>query len=251
MTPRTKVILLWSVLGTCVAAIALLLARPLAVGWQCYWLYEYGDRQQAVVLHKLDNATFALHIKQGPDAGESCTADTSLNIYEGTEVGDTLEVVRLESKPGECELTTTIYASAQMLWIISGGVGLVVVGLFALGGVLTRSFTQSVVPKRRIEIDPREVRCPACEKRMDEGYLAVLSGIHWRNAGEPIGLPNALSGLPGTVGWRGRPTLHGFRCVRSLAPRRLHRRDRLKFGPSRAPWKGAPGKASPSRLIAF
>lgn len=40
-----------------------------------------------------------------------------------------------------------------------------------------------------------------------------MAGIHWRQPGQPIGLPHALRGLPGTVGWRARPRLHVFRCV--------------------------------------
>jgi hypothetical protein len=47
---------------------------------------------------------------------------------------------------------------------------------------------------------------------MAEGYLPILSGIHWRRPDQPIGLPHALSGMPGTVGWKGRPCLHAFRC---------------------------------------
>jgi hypothetical protein len=64
-----------------------------------------------------------------------------------------------------------------------------------------------------MQADPREVRCPACGKAMDEGYVPLLSGMSWRRIGEPIGLPHALTGMPGTVGRRGRPRLHAFRCV--------------------------------------
>jgi hypothetical protein len=49
---------------------------------------------------------------------------------------------------------------------------------------------------------------------MEEGYLPLVSGIQWRKGSEPIGLPHALKGLAGTVGWRGRPRLHAFRCSR-------------------------------------
>jgi hypothetical protein len=213
MTPRSKLLTLWLVLGTLAAVIVLPIAGPMRVAWQCYWLHENGVREQAEVLHKLENATFALLIADGPHAGEACTADTSLAIFDATEVGAVLEIVRLDWKPDECELSSTIEASAQLLWIISGGLGFALVGILALGSFLTRSFTRPAHPTRRIEVDPRDVRCPACGKEMDEGYLPILSGIHWRKLGEPIGLPHALGGLPGTVGWRGRPRLHGFRCV--------------------------------------
>lgn len=62
-------------------------------------------------------------------------------------------------------------------------------------------------------VEAREVRCPACGKVMDEGYTPVLAGLHWRTLGAPVGLPIVLRGLPGTVGRRGRPRLHAFRCV--------------------------------------
>jgi hypothetical protein len=128
MTPRSRLLTLWLVVGTVAALIAVPLAGPMRVAWQCYWLHENGVREQAEVLHKLETATFALLITEGPHAGEACTADTSLAIFDATELGDVLEVVRLDSRPGECELSSTIEASAQLLWIISGGFG------FATGG---------------------------------------------------------------------------------------------------------------------
>jgi hypothetical protein len=213
MTPHSRRLSVWLAVGALVALIAVPLARPLRVAWQCYWLHENGVRERAQVLHKLENATFALLIAEGPHAGEACTADTSLAIFEATEVGDVLEVVRLETRPGECELSSTIEASARVLWIITGGIGFLLLGVVALGVFLTRSFTRPTQPLRRIEADPRDVRCPVCGKAMDEGYLPLVAGIHWRRLGEPIGLPHALGGLPGTVGWRGRPRLHAFRCA--------------------------------------
>jgi hypothetical protein len=213
MTPRSRLLTLWLVVGTVAALIAVPLAGPMRIAWQCYWLHENGVREQAEVMHKLENATFALLITEGPHAGEACTADTSPAIFDATELGDVLEVVHFDSRPGECELSSTIEASAQLLWILSGGLGFALLGILAIGTFLTRSFTRPVYPLRRIAADPRGVRCPACGTEMDEGYLPVLSGIHWRKLGEPIGLPHALGGLPGTVGWRGRPRLHAFRCV--------------------------------------
>jgi hypothetical protein len=213
MTRRSKLVTLWLVLSVLVAAIALPIAGPMRVAWRCYWLHENGVREQAEVLHKLENATFALLITDGPHAGEGCTADTSPAIFDATEVGDALEVVRPDWKLGECELSSTIEASAQLLWVISGGLGFALLGIFAFGFFLTRSFTRPRYPTRRIGVDSRDVRCPACGKEMDEGYLAIIAGIHWRKLGDPIGLPHALGGLPGTVGRRGRPRLHAFRCV--------------------------------------
>jgi len=213
MTLRSRILILWLVLGTLAAVIVLPLSGPLCVAWQCYWLHENGVREQAEVMHKLENATLALHIADGPHAGQGCTADTSLAIFSATQIGDVLEVVYLDSKPGECELSSTIEASAKLLWFISGAVGLMLAGLLVLGIVLTRSFAQPVQPARRMAVDPQKVRCPACDEAMDEGYLPILAGIHWRKPDEPIGLPHALRGLPGTVSWRARPRLHAFRCL--------------------------------------
>lgn len=213
MAPRTRILALWLVVAAIAAAIAVPLWGPLRGAWQCYWLHETGAREPAQVMHKLEGATFALLIEEGPHEGKACTADTSEAIFAATGIGDRVEVVYVDWKPGECELSSTIEASAQVLWVISGIVAFLLVGLVALGAFLTRSFTRPVHPARPLALDPGEVRCPACGKSMDEGYLAVLSGIHWRRPGEPMGLPHALAALPGTVGWRRRPALHALRCV--------------------------------------
>jgi len=47
---------------------------------------------------------------------------------------------------------------------------------------------------------------------MAEGYLPLLAGVHWRGPDDPVGMPHALRGLPGTVGLRTRPKVHAFRC---------------------------------------
>jgi hypothetical protein len=186
---------------------------PMRGAWRCTALHQNGVREQAEVVHKLENATFALRIVDGPHAGRSCTAGTSQAIFDATRTGDVLEIVFLEWKPGECELSSTIETSAQLLWLISAVLGSLLAGLLALGVFLTRSFTRPVRPERRMGADPGHVRCPGCGEAMDEGYLPLLAGIHWRRLDEPIGLPHALGGLPGTVGWRRRPRLHAFRCV--------------------------------------
>lgn len=213
MTPRRQVLALWTVIGALLALITVILWSPMRIAWNCYWLHENGAREQARVMAKLQNATFGLMIEEGPHAGESCTADTSFAIWDATEKGTTLEVVYVDWKPGTCELSSTIEASAQVLWSISAVVGLMVLGLLALGVVLQRSFTRPGTPTRRMQVEARDVRCPQCGKGMDEGYVPLLSGLHWRTPGAPVGLPHALRGLPGTVGMRSRPRLHAFRCV--------------------------------------
>lgn len=214
MSPQRKVLVVWLAIGAVVAALAVPLAGPLRTAWHCYQLHAHGEREQAEVLHKLEGqATLVLHIEQGSHAGTSCTAGTSAALYEATEPGDRLEVVYVAWKPGECELVSTIEASGRFLWLFGGVLALVLAFLLGLGAFLTRSLLRPAGPARRMEVDPREVRCPACGKVMDEGYLPVLAGMHWRRIGEPIGVPHVLSGLPGTVGRRGRPCLHAFRCA--------------------------------------
>ena len=188
--------------------------RPLRIAWSCYWLHENGVREQARVVEKLpERATLALLVEQGPHAGQACTAGTSFEVFEATEKGDLLQVVYVDWKPGECELESTIEASGRVLGSFVGLLAAVGILLLAAGAFLHRSFTRPEHPARRLQAEPRDVRCPACGKAMDEGYVPLLAGMSWRRLGEPIGLPHALRGMPGSVGWRGRPRLHAVRCV--------------------------------------
>lgn len=207
--------MLWIWLGAAaaVAAVMIPLWGPLRVAGHCYALHDGAEREQAQVVGKLENGSFALQLVEGSHAGQSCTAGTSGAIFQATEPGDVLEVVVVTWKPGECELGSTIEASGRVLWLLSGVLVALVSGIVLLTAGLTRSFTRPAHPARRMQADPRAVRCPACGKAMDEGYLPLVGGIHWRRPGEPVGLPHALRGLPGTVGFRGRPRLHAFRCV--------------------------------------
>lgn len=214
MSTRRKLAVVWGVIGLLIALLLVPMWRPLHVAWQCYWLHENGEREQARVVKKLDeSATFALAIEQGPHGGQACTADTSLALYEATPEGALLEVVVVDWKPGTCELSSTIDASGRLLWSFVGVLAAAVLGLLALGAFVHRSFTRAAHPRRRMPVAARDVRCPVCGKAMDEGYLPLLAGLHWRRPGEPVGLPHALRGLPGTVGWRERPRLHAFRCA--------------------------------------
>jgi hypothetical protein len=212
MAPRSKQLWIWLAVSALVALIAVPLWGPMRIAWHCYQLHENGIRDQAEVVKKLPNELFALRVVGGPHAGEVCTADTSVAIYDATEIGESLEVVYIEWKPGECELDSTIEASGGVIWFMAAVIGSILAGLIALGVTLSRSFTRPVHPKRRMRVEPGEVRCHACGEAMEEGYLPLVSGIQWRKVGEPIGLPHALKGLVGTVGWRGRPRLHAFRC---------------------------------------
>jgi len=99
-----------------------------------------------------------------------------------------------------------------VLWALTGGFASVALLLLGITLGIHRSYARPGFPQRRMDLDPGAVACPACGGKMAEGYLPVLAGVHWREPGAPVGLPNALSGLPGTVGWRRRPLVHAFRC---------------------------------------
>ncbi|MGH0029627.1 MAG: PF20097 family protein [Myxococcota bacterium] len=206
----------WAIWGGVALALGLLVAvlwSPLRVAWSCYRLHDAAPREQARVVEKLPQAVLALRVEEGPHAGQACTADTSVAIHQATERGQVLEVVYVDWKPGTCELVSTLEASAHFLRAVLAVLAAIALGLILLGRFLQRTLTLPGEPARRLAGDARDVRCPSCGKAMDEGYLPLLAGIHWRRIGDPVGLPHALRGLPGTVGWRGRPRLHAFRCV--------------------------------------
>jgi len=213
MTLRSKRLWIWLVASALAALIVIPLLGPMRTAWRCYQLHENAVREWAEVAKKLPDATFALLVTDGPHAGEACTADTSVAIYDATETGETVEVVYVEWKPGECELVSTISASGRIFWLMTAVIGSMLAGVIALGVTLSRSFTRPAYPKRRMRVERGEVRCHVCREVMEEGYLPLVSGIQWRMPGDAVGLPHALKGLPGTVGWCARPRLHAFRCA--------------------------------------
>ncbi len=206
MPARRRSALVWLVLATVGVAIALPLARPLERAWRCYRLYADAPVVEGLVRAELDDGLLLLSLETGPQRGETCTARGR------AEAGDLLPVVHLPERPGECELEATVEASGALLWAISGALAAIALLLVWIGLVLQRSFREPGVPARRIETGEAPA-CPTCAEGMAEGYVVPLAGVHWRQAGEPVGLPHALGGLPGTVGWRGRPRLHAFRCT--------------------------------------
>jgi len=212
MEPGRKVPLVWLAAAGLIALLALPLAGPLTKAWHGYLLHQNGEREQAELLHKLEHDRFALNIVAGSHRGQGCTVSTSPALYDAAEPGERFEVVYVEWQPGECELASTLEASGILFALMSAALALLVVVVLGLALFASRSFTRAEEPPRRLPADPEAVRCPACGKPMQEGYVPILSGIHWRRLGAPIGLPHVLSGLPGTVGWRGRPRLHAFRC---------------------------------------
>jgi hypothetical protein len=207
MERHTRVLRIWLLLGLLAAVIVSPLARPMLGAWRCYARWQADPRAMAEVLDK-QPPNLVLRLTSGPDSGALCTARTRETLAEP---GQTLQVAYRASTQS-CVAQATVERSGALLWALTSGLACVL-GLIALVGVgLQRAFTRPAAPPRRMDADPDSLACPACGGKLAEGYLVPLAGVHWREPDEPIGMPHALGGLPGTVGWRGRPRLHAFRC---------------------------------------
>jgi hypothetical protein len=209
MVRSNRVGRLWLLLALAAAVIAAPLARPMASAWRCYARHAQAERTTAQVIAQPEPAMWVLRVASGPNAGASCSAKP------GTETaapGESLEVVYLADR-AECVPVSTVERSKALLLALTSGLACVLFLLVGIGLAVQRGLARPGVPKRRMEVDPGAVVCPACGGKMAEGYVLLLAGMHWREPDEPIGLPHALAGLPGTVGWRGRPCLHAFRCA--------------------------------------
>jgi hypothetical protein len=209
---RSQLITLWALLGLLAAVIVGSVARPLMMGWRCYRLNADGEHASAEVVEKLSGSTLLLQIGGGSREGNACTAGTSVKHHRALRAGDTLAVVYRTERPGECVLVATLENSAVLLWSLSGAIAIILLLILWAGVVAHRSFGAPPFLTSHLDADAKDVTCPQCGAEMTEGYLALQSGLHWRAIDHPIGVPHALGGLPGTVGWRVRPRLHGFRC---------------------------------------
>jgi hypothetical protein len=212
MSTRARIIGIWTLAGLLALTTLVMVARPMALAWRCYDLNASGERAEAEVLHKLDSPVLVAQIVEGPLSDHSCTAKTSAAHHEALEIGDRLAIVYLADRPGECVLVATLENSALVIWVFAGGIAGILLLILAGALVVHRSLTETPFLTSYMDVDGKRVFCPQCGAEMEEGYLALLAGLHWRSPGEPIGVPHALSGLPGTVGWRARPRLHAFRC---------------------------------------
>lgn len=208
----SKLFTLWALLGLLAAVIVASLARPMMAGWRCYRLHASGEHATAEVVEKLGDSTLLLQIGSGSRAGNACTASTSEAHHRALQIGELLPVVYRSERPGECVLAATLENSAALLWSLTGATAVILLLILWAGVALQRTFTAPAFLTSYLDADAKDVKCPQCGAEMVEGYLALLAGLHWREIGEPIGMPHALGGLPGTVGWRTRPRLHGFRC---------------------------------------
>jgi hypothetical protein len=210
MTRTSLRLWIWLPLATAALLLLVLVAGPIAHGWECYRTYAEGEHVEARVVGTDFERTLVLSIASGARAGEHCTARTSEEHRASLTPGDALDVVLPDARPGECVLVATLENSIALLWGLSALVVVALLMLVLLGLFLDRSFGRAGAPNARFDLG--EIDCPRCSAPMQEGYLALLAPLHWRAPDEPIGLPTALSGMDGTVGWRGRPCLHAFRC---------------------------------------
>jgi hypothetical protein len=205
---RRALIRLWLLLGLLAAVIVTPLYRPMRGAWLCYARHAAGERASAEVVSAYEGG-LVLRLTSGPHRDASCTARAS---ETSGEPGETLRVVYHPDR-SECVAVDTLERSRAVLWALTSGLGCVLLLIFAVGLGLQRALRRPGAPQRRMPVDPGSMACPACGGKMAEGYLVLLAGVHWREPDQPVGLPHALSGLPGTVGWRGRPRLHAFRCT--------------------------------------
>ena len=210
---RARIIANWAAAAVLVLGLLAMVARPMAIAWRCYALNASGERAEAAVVKKLARAPSsssrsprvprperpARRTPRGATTRRSRSANRSRS-FTATD------------RPGECVLVATLENSALVLWAFTGAIAIVVLLILWAGVRVHRSYTATAFLTSYLDVDVKDMTCPQCGAEMAEGYLALLAGLHWRGIDEPIGMPHALGGLPGTVGWRARPRLHGFRC---------------------------------------
>lgn len=143
-----------------------------------------------------------------------CEAVVSKNIYDRFKLKNEIRVLH-ESSAARCYLPQNL----KGLYIISiAGLsfGVIFLLIFLLLAIyIYKSFRKVRSPIKlstEISVAKDKIICPECLIEMEEGYIPGVGGINWRKRKDPIGLPNMLTGLPGTVFWFKRPILHAFKC---------------------------------------
>jgi hypothetical protein len=212
MASRKLALAIWLPIAALAAVLLGGVAGPMAKAWRCYALHATGERATSEVVGKTPDLGLLLRVSSGPHAGMHCTAETSAGHLAAAVPGDEIEVVLPEGRPGECVLVATLENSMALMAALAALLAALVLMLVLLGLFLQRSFTRPGVPNTRFDLPPGAPACPRCRSPMAEGYLPLLAGIHWRERGQPVGMPHALAGLPGTTGWRERARVHAFRC---------------------------------------
>jgi hypothetical protein len=203
---------IWSFVLLAIGGICFTIGGPFLNAWRCYERAAGGEPAEATVISAETEVGVVLQLTSGSQVGSACTVKVSKTYAAELQAGDTLAVFSYADRPGDCELADTIEASGALLWVIGSVVAIILLFLVLLGITVQRKFSQTPVLTTRFDSPGSGMNCPRCGSSMNEGYLVPAAGIHWRNAGQPLGLPHALGGLPGTVGWKGRPRLHAYRC---------------------------------------
>ncbi len=213
MAQRDPRVLIWLGVLTVCGLIVVPMWRALERPWACYARYVDLPTVNAVFVERLEGGEALFRMTEGDAVHQHCMVRASYWNPTDPVAGQALLVVYSEQVPGECVPVATVENSAVVLWLVSALVGLLLLPLILVGVVLHRNLGRVGSPQRRMDVDPGQVLCPACGAKMSEGYIPVTAGIHWRDAGQRIGLPSAVHGLAGTVGWRRRPMLHAFQCA--------------------------------------
>lgn len=210
-----KILGVWIVAGVVAAALVFGLWRPFATAWTCYADWSAEGPEPARVVAASPETGLVLRLTE-TDA-ETCTAYLGYVRIEDYAPGDEMRVYRRVDRPGRCEAEASVDAARALLMSLSS---VVVVLLLGVVWVAMRVGRRLAAPALTTRFDRPEaprpasapLACPRCAKPMEEGYLPLQSGVHWRAVDQPVGFPHPLRGLPGTVGWRNRPRVHAYRC---------------------------------------
>ncbi len=208
---RPVAVRIWGVAGLVLGVIAVAMAGPMTTAWRCYQAYHHGERAEATIVGKESAPYLRVEIASGPRAGETCTTETNHAHHEAVELGTATRVIFVDGRV-DCTLEATLENSQALLYAVTAALAALVLLIVLVALRVQRSFGEVLPPTSRFDPPLTGVVCPSCEAPMAEGFLVPMAGVHWRSAGEPVGLPNALGGLPGTTSWRGRPRLHAFHC---------------------------------------
>lgn len=205
-----KSVMVWLVAAAISAAILGAFWRPFMKAWTCYSQWSDGTVSTGEVIAATPEP--GLILRFNGDDEDTCIAVLGVTRLEDFTIGDEVVAYRRPDRPGVCEQQATIDAARALLTAVAALVVAMLLGAFLMAKVVSRSLSATPELTTRFEPVPTPLPCPRCEKPMEEGYLPLIAGIHWRQARQPIGFPHALGGLPGTVGWRGRPRVHAYRC---------------------------------------
>lgn len=209
---RRILVCIWAPAALLLLVLGIAAGRPFLVAWRCYEAAASGDWATAEIVGKHETVGLVLQVASGSRRGEACTLKVAEGFYAEAQTGELLDVVVRSDRPGECLRVETVEASHAFLVTFAAVCACVALGVILVALLIQRSFGARPPPTSFLDVAAPHVVCPRCGKEMAEGYVPLLAGLHWRRPGEPVGLPHALGGLPGTVGWKGRPRLHAFRC---------------------------------------